>query len=296
LNNGLPSGLVAVVSHDAGGAAILASYVAQEGLDSLFVLAGPAEKIFRERFNGSLHTVSLLEALSASDWLLTGTGWQTDFEWQAIRQGRAAGKYIVTFLDHWVNYPARFVRNGITTYPDEIWVGDEYAAAIAKKSIPELPIRQLDNPYFSYFVNAVQRTDNANDTERRYCKNILFVSENINRVGFHQDDAIRYFMTNINNIGVDVFQILIRPHPSELPDKYFWAVEEFGGSVRVSSDESLDVAISWSDVVVGCTSMAMVLAVLAGRRVISCIPDEKIPFTLPFTQIEHLSVITNHIK
>ena len=98
------AGPVAVVAHDAGGAAILASYVAQEGLNALFVLAGSGAKIFRERFEGEIHTVSLFDALGECDWVLTGTGWQTDFEWQAIREGRAAGKYVVTFLDHWTNY------------------------------------------------------------------------------------------------------------------------------------------------------------------------------------------------
>lgn len=289
-------GPVAVVAHDAGGAAILASCVKQEGLDALFVLAGPAEKIFRERFDGEIHTVSLSEALAACDWVLTGTGWKTDFEWQAIWQGRAAGKYVVTFLDHWVNYPARFVWNSMTCYPDEIWVGDEHAAGIARKSLPELTMRQVDNPYFSYFVSEVGRMDNATGTQGRHGKNILFVSENINRDGFHQDDAIRYFMANLDSIGVDVGQILIRPHPSESPEKYSWVAGEVGWDVRISDGASLEEEMALSDIVVGCTSMAMALAVMAGRRVISCIPDEKIPLKLPFRQIERLSMIIEQNK
>lgn len=283
------AGLVAVVAHDAGGAAILASYVAQEGVDALFVLAGPAEPIFRQRL-GKIHVTPLSEALAACDWVLTGTGWQTDIEWQAIRQGRAAGKHVVTFLDHWVNYPARFARNGVTCYPDEIWVGDAYAAKLARKNLPGLTIRQVDNPYFSYFVSEVERKDMAASTERRHEKNILFVSENINRDGFQQDDAIRYFMANLDSIGVDVGQILIRPHPSESAEKYYRVAREFSWDVRISDGASLEEEMALSDIVVGCTSMAMALAVMAGRRVVSCIPDEKIPLTLPFGQIERLSV------
>ena len=291
MNSAGHAGTVAVVAHDAGGAAILASYVAQQQIsDVRFVLAGPAKQIFQQRL-GEIHAVSLSEALAACDWVLTGTGWQTDFEWQAIRQGRAVGKDVVTFLDHWVNYPARFVWESMTCYPDEIWVGDEHAAGIARKSLPELAIRQVDNPYFSYFVSEVGRMDDAAGTEGRHGKNILFVSENIDRDGFHQHDAIRYFMANLDSLGVDVGQILIRPHPSESTEKYAWVAAEFGWDVRISDGASLEEEMALSDIVVGCTSMAMALAVMAGRRVISCIPDEKIPLTLPFGEIERLSVI-----
>lgn len=281
---------IAVVAHDAGGAAILANYVAQEKVDALCVVAGPAVEVFRQRL-GEVRTVSLSEALTACDWVLTGTGWQTDLEWQAIRQGRAAGKYVVTFLDHWVNYPERFSRDGVTFYPNEIWVGDGYAADLAKKTLPELTIRQVGNPYFSHFVSEVERMDRAVGTERLPGKNILFVCENINRDGFRQDDAIRYFMSNLDSLGVEVGQILIRPHPSEPADKYAWVAREFGGDVSLSGGATLAEEVAASDIVAGCSSMAMALAVMARRRVISCIPDEKALLTLPFEQIERMSDI-----
>lgn len=284
---------IAVVAHDAGGAAILANYVAQEKVDALFVLAGPAVEIFRQRL-GEVRTVSLSEALTACDWVLTGTGWQTDLEWQGIRQGRAAGKFVVTFLDHWVNYPERFARGGVTCYPNEIWVGDEYAAGLARKTLPELTIRQVGNPYFSHFVSEVERMDRAVGAERLHGRNILFVCENINREGFHQNDAIRYFMRNLDSLGVEVGRILIRPHPSESVVKYAWVAEEFGRDIRLSRGESLAEEVAASDIVAGCSSMAMALAVMARRRVISCASPERI--SLPFAEIEQLSDIIKQSK
>ena len=280
---------VAVVAHDAGGASILASYVKQKRVDALFVLAGPAEQKFREQL-GETHSVSLSEALAACDWVLTGTSRQTDLEWQAIRQGRAAGKYVVTFLDHWVNYHARFVRNGMKCYPDEIWVGDKHAAKLARQSLPELAIRQVDNPYFSYFVSEVQRIGPV-CSGRPHGKNILFVCENINYDSFHQDDAIRYFMRNLNSLGADVGQIVIRPHPSEPADKYAWVAGEFGGEVKLSNGAPLEVEVAASDIVVGCTSMAMALAVMAGKRVVSCIPPGGKTLPLPQREIENMSCL-----
>jgi len=290
------TGSVAVVAHDAGGAAVLASYVKQEGIVACFVLAGPAKQIFKDRC-GEIHCVSLSEALISSSWVLTGTGWQTDFEWQAIRQGRAAGKHVVTFLDHWVNYPARFVRKAMTCYPDEIWVGDAHAAEIARKSLPEgLIIRQIENPYFRAFTSEMGLLAGIRKIEHRREKSILFVSENINRDSFNQNDVIRYFMGNLNSIGVKVGEILIRPHPSELAEKYAWAEVEFGKLVKLSRGARLEEEVAASDIVVGCSSMAMALAAKAGKRVISCIPDYKMPLTLPFEQIEILSIIIDKSK
>ena len=279
---------VVIVAHDAGGAAILASFVEQEQLAPLFVISGPAEKIFKDRL-GEIHVVSLLDALSTSAWLLTGTGWQTDFEWKAIEQGRISGKHVVTFLDHWANYPRRFVRNGKTAYPNQIWVGDSYAAKLARRTLPGIAIRQVVNPYFLHFINEVKRIEDATKHSFTHLKAILYVAENIDQPGFRQEDAFHYFMSNLEVLGVEVGEVIFRPHPSESAHKYAWIVNEFSANVRLSNGEPLAWDIAASDIVVGCSSMAMALAVMAGRRVVSCIPNAAIPFSLPFQQIEHLS-------
>jgi len=287
LNSAGLAGKLAVVAHDAGGAAILASFVAQEKVDALFVLAGPAEQIFQQLL-GNTQMVSLSEAIVNCDWLLTGTGWQTDYEWQAIRQGRAAGRYVVTFLDHWVNYPDRFVKSGVLCYPNEIWVGDEYAADLARKTLPGLILRNVGNPYFRYFVSEVDRISSIRSESRQDGTNILFVCENINSEGFHQNDAIRYFMSNIHRLSLGEVQVVIRHHPSEPADKYAWVLDEFGGDVKLSTGVALAEEVADSHIVAGCSSMAMALAVMADRRVISCIPGDRPRHSLPFEEIEQL--------
>jgi len=54
--------MLAVVSHDAGGAEILSSYVRQEGLHPVFVIEGPARRIF-ERKLGAIEVVPIEEAI-----------------------------------------------------------------------------------------------------------------------------------------------------------------------------------------------------------------------------------------
>lgn len=286
---------VGVVAHDAGGAEILASYVQQDELDCLFVLDGPAKRIFENRL-GPLQVVSLETAIKQCDWLLTGTGWQTDFEWQAICQGKSANKRTVTFLDHWANYRGRFIRDGVECLPNEIWVGDQHAYSLAKSTFSEASIQLVENPYFKYFIKEVERLNALQASRRVGKRNVLFVCENINREKFHQNDVIRFFMSNLDRLGSEIGRVLIRPHPSEDVDKYSWVKEEFGSNVmkarvELSNGNPLANEIAESDIVVGCTSMAMVMGVMAQRRVISCIPNNEIPLTLPFEKIELFSDI-----
>src|SRR6185295_16936876 len=112
---------ICIASHDAGGAEILACYVAQTGLRCRFALEGPALKVF-ERHLGRVAVEPLAAAIAGSDWCLFGTSWQSDLEWRAIEEANRAGKRVASFLDHWINYRERFVRDGVQHLPDELWV------------------------------------------------------------------------------------------------------------------------------------------------------------------------------
>src|SRR3989338_8604235 len=104
--------MILVVAHDAGGAEILSSYVRQKKLDCIYSLSGPALKIFQQKL-GPIKIMPLEEAIIDCDWLLCGTGWQSDFEWLAIRMAKTYHKKVVVFIDHWIYYKERFVKNNI---------------------------------------------------------------------------------------------------------------------------------------------------------------------------------------
>jgi adenylate cyclase len=98
------------------------------------------------------------EAVARGDWLLTSTSWQSDIEWCAIGHARAAGKHAVTFLDHWGNFPDRFVRGGRKHLPDEIWVGDEMALRDSTPLADSMTRREflaLLNDYFECVLGPV---------------------------------------------------------------------------------------------------------------------------------------------
>lgn len=292
--------MIAMISHDAGGAEILSSYVRQQGFDSLYVLEGPARKIF-ERKLGPIESVPLEEAIRQSASILCGTSWQSDIELNAIKLARTLGKRSIAFLDHWVNYRDRFVRSGEIIFPDEIWVGDVMAEAMAKEIFPNLLVTLVDNPY----VQDIRQELAAIQTHRLPNPNsisILYVCEPLSEHalmrhgdahfwGYVEEEALRYFLSNSSALGKPIERILIRPHPSEPIEKYSWAQQEFDLPIKMGGTHTLLEEISESDFVVGCESMAMVVALLAGKRVISCIPPGGRACVLPHAEITSLQSI-----
>jgi len=291
--------MICVVSHDAGGAEILSSYIRQQGLDCIYALAGPALKVFQRKL-GPIDLTLLPEAIQHTDWLLCGTSWQSDLEWQAIEMARSLGKRSVAFLDHWVNYPERFIRGGIQYLPDEIWVGDEDAKALALKHFPNTPVQLVPNPYFIDIKREIAELEVGKPPRDGTGKRILFVCENISEHarlqhgderywGYTEFDAIEYFFEKINALGVPIATVVIRPHPSDPEGKYVRIVAEHSELAKLSDGKPLMEEIVDSDIVVGCESMAMVIALQGGRRVISCIPIKKASLALPFKRIQILS-------
>lgn len=288
-----------IVAHDAGGAEVLSSYVRRNGIDGLFVLAGPALKVF-ERKLGAVPLAALADALPQCERLLCGTSWQSSLELEAIAAARAHGLPSAALLDHWVNYPERFERGGQVTLPDEIWVGDPIALALARDALPETTLRLIDNPYVADLRDELHHLPQrpAGGTALR----ILYVCEPIAEHallrfgderywGYTEQEALRYFLDHLAVLGQPVEAIVVRPHPSERPGKYDTVVAGYDLPVTMSTGAALLSEIAAADIVVGASSMAMVVGVVAGRRVISCIPPGGHPCALPHSEIEHLAAL-----
>ncbi|MGZ8157553.1 MAG: hypothetical protein ACXWT4_01955 [Methylobacter sp.] len=291
------SGIVAIVSHDAGGAEILASYVAQSNISCKLVLDGPAVNVFKRRF-GDVEICTLEEAISACDWCLCGTGWQSDLEWRAIEQAHNAQKRVVAFLDHWVNYRQRFERNGIEQLPDELWVGDVDAERLAREHFPGISIQLIPNPYFIELKQKIAALEMSKGSVSDGGKKVLFVCDNISdhaRLrygnerywGYTEFDAIEYFLKNIQVLGDSVESVVIRPHPSDISGKYDWILKQYASIAKLSDGKPLIEEIVESDMVVGCESMALIIALLAQKKVVSCIPPGGPVCRLPQIDILH---------
>ena len=287
---------ICIVSHDAGGAELISSYVKRK-IDNiyLYVLSGPAVKIF-ERKLGFLKVSELELAIKRSELIICGTSWESNIDMKAITLSKKYGKKVISFLDHWVNYQGRFFYKKKKIFPDEIWVMDEYAKTIANQQLKSVTIKKKKNYYFQDLKIELNKTKKI--LKKKY-KSILFLSEPItkkdfvisdgNKYFFDYDikDAFNYFIDNIHLISNQVDNILIRVHPSETSNKWRWA--EKNKLVRqLDRKESLIKHIVNSDVIVGCETMAMVVGLLAKKRVVSVIPPGGKKCSLPHKEIEHL--------
>lgn len=296
--------MIAIVSHDAGGAEILSSWLRQNPQPYCLVLDGPAVAIFQRKL-GVCVNYSLACAISVCDWVLCGTSWQSMLEKQAIVKAKVAGKKVIAFLDHWTNYTNRFQLDGIVVLPDEIWVGDHDAKVIALNLFPEIKVTLIKNPYFKEFHSYFKAAKESKHKSKQ-CS-ILYVCEPIREHarlvygderywGYTEEDALKYFLGNIDALGSSISSIEIRPHPSEDKNKYDWTMEANSLVKDKLSTKSLVEQIMDADLVVGCGSMAMVLALFAKKRVISSIPPGGKVCSLPQVEIEHLQVLVTKYR
>ena len=293
--------MIAVVSHDAGGAEILSSWLRQNQQPYCLVLDGPAIAIFQRKL-GDFEIHPLTQAIELCDWVLCGSSsvWRSNLEQQAIAQAKVAGKKVITFLDHWDQFEERFQNQGVSVFPDEIWVGDVYAEVIAQELFPEVAVVLKSNPYFEDLQIKIKGTKKSRRDSKK-CS-VLYVCEPLpeqamlqyggeRHRGYTEEDALHFFFDNLNALGSAVTEIKIRPHPYESKDKYDWARQANSLVTETASTKSLMEQIVEADVVVGCASMAMVVALLAKKRVISSIPPDGKLCVLPQAKIEHLQVL-----
>jgi len=275
---------VAVVAHDSGAANLIISWLKKWNEPVRPYMEGPAEKLWKSTFPSTPLYLSLRDALNDASSVITGSGWASNLEHNARVLAGELGLYSVTVLDHWVNYPMRFVRDSKVQLPDEIWVVDRWAFQIAQKEIPNISIRLFENTYLQDQLAKISPAP-ANGT-------VLYILEPV-RQNWGRDQAgefqsLEFALKKIDRLyPVGVSKILLRLHPSESSDKY---EKYLVSDARIEIDESEDLAaaISFADIVVGVESFALSVALEAGRIVYSSLPPWAPALRLPHPGIQQL--------
>jgi hypothetical protein len=277
-------------SHDAGGAELLSSFIVANSLSGKYLVSGPATKIFQSKnLLSEKNQITFLQANTSIILSSTGT---TDFEYSNMSAGLKSGAKVIALLDHWVNYAERFERKGKKIVVDVILVVDEYAVNIAEKEFPKIEIVLINNDFLEGIKKKYCELD-VNEIEYDYV--FMCESRHINtnmEQNFDLDNlaGLSYFFDVLSSIGENKARILLRPHPSDLGKDYKEYVPKTFPSVKISSEESLLKTLKTSDIVVGCNSMALVIAETVGKRVYSAVKNPH-SFLLPFAGIRPLSEI-----
>jgi hypothetical protein len=284
-------GPFAVVCHDAGAANLILAWLLAAGRvpDCRPVMEGPARALWLRLIPDGPALLPLSAALAASVAVLTGTGWASDLEHNARRQARAVGLPCVAVLDHYTNYRARFVRDGVLLLPDRLWVADDEAQQLAATLLPEVPVERLANSYLAQQAAAIAPIPRERPT-------LLYVLEPL-RDDFGRGQpgelqALDFFMEHRRVLRLpDEPPIRLRPHPSEPIDKYRdWLIRYQSQGLDIDIDPAPDLAgaISQAAWVAGCQSFALVVALAAGRAAICTLPPWAPPCALPHRQLVQL--------
>lgn len=279
-----------VIAHDAGAANqifhwILKGDVRELGVtEYVFALQGPALNAAQEVLPG-FENKSVSEVIHLCTDILCGTGWG-DYEFQAMAEAVEAGRNIMAVFDHWVNYSPRIRRNGKTLPLSAIVVSDDHALRLAKTTFPHIAVQQWPGRYLEYQVSKIAAIEDKTKA--------LFLMEPVRTRWPDTNEpgeflAFSFFMNTLHDIAPDVTTVIVRPHPSDPPHKYDACVAVEGRvNVVVDSHSCLSDLISACCLVCGLQSYAMVVALKAGRRVVSALPVQAPPAVLPFREIEYL--------
>jgi hypothetical protein len=262
--------MIALISRDAGGAEFISRYASNQKEKFCLAATGPAIKIFKKKFRNK-KILDYKKAIRISDWALCSTGTSTDYEKNAIIFAKKNNKKIIAYIDHWVEYRERFLKNKKLIRPDEIWVSDKYALDIAKKNnLRNITIKE--NPLFNDFLKYKKKFN------RKNCNgNILFLSEPVSKDlknYYDETECIRYFLKNLNISKLKYKNIQIRPHPAESVSKFI-KLKKISKKIFISNKNNIFHDIMKSNIIVGINTIALVLGLLANKKVISCIPGKK---------------------
>jgi hypothetical protein len=289
----IPEGKVAIVSNDAGGAELVSSWLVHNKISHALSLDGPARDIFQRKI-GSYQDFGYKGAINQSNWVLTGTGWSSKLELNAIKYALSINKYVVSILDHWVNYQERFLDGSKIYLPDEIWVTDKIALKEAKSSFKNVKIRLINNHYLDDLLSEIGQY------EKHYCSegstNILYLCEPMRTDWGKKDEqgefqAMRLFFNNLHKIPrSNEANIFLRLHPSEAYNKYDDFIKNNFPGVKVNKikDIPLSKQIAQSDIVVGCETYALAIAIQAKKKVFSTLPPWAPECVIPYKKIKHL--------
>ncbi|MBC8488086.1 MAG: hypothetical protein H8D45_18810 [Bacteroidetes bacterium] len=289
-----------VVSHDAGGAEIVSSWVRRNPQHRYrFVLAGSAISIFKSKIPSIINESfsKLADSIEDSDFILTGTSESATLEKTAIKIAKTVGVKVTSFLDYWYGYLIRFQYKGQITLPDEIWVGDEYALQEAKRTFPGKKIILRPNPYLLDIAEEKDRI--ASKIKKNNSLNILYLcqpfdeentGENGQTVYVTDITGLEYFFkclcTN-DYVPSKVSEIRMRMHPAEKREKYQDVLSRYDTrfTIKKSKNQSLVEDCVWSDWAVGMHSNALVVALTLGTKSFHCIPPGGKPCVLPHKEI-----------
>ena len=285
---------ILVIAHDAGGGEIIAAYVkANLHKNDFYCYArGPALNVFlRERISCKqvlatrIAIARLIKKHRDVNFVLLGTGWMTKIESFALAEAKLHGLRCAVYLESWSGFRERFgypSKNWKENLPDEIWVGDKPALLLAGKFFKTIKVRYVPNQYFAY-IKKRYRLLRKNKTKP---SDILFLSDAVPGTEKIFEDFLLHLPPKSKP-----YDVRVRFHPADDRSRYDEIITRVSGTIVIKKSKEKDLVrdLSLANVVVGTETVAMVGAVLAGKKTLSIVLLGNKKATLPFAGITRVN-------
>lgn len=264
---------ILIVSHDIGGANNIKSFFDHYKIKAKFYLRGPALKIFKKKKNNNF-----LKKIKESDVVITGTGWKTNLEYNAIKAAKKYDKFCITFLDHWVNYKKRFLRKNKLALPDKILVFDKESQSNIKKIFRnQVDTIKITNYYFKNFTKKLKKRKKNSNV-------ILYLASNYDKALKKKIDIIllKKFLKKILLLKkYEKFSIDIKPHPTENFRKYISLKKKYKKINKIIVNKKLEDILLGYKIAAGTETSGLILSKICKLDTINNVKGTGIKKSLP---------------
>jgi hypothetical protein len=250
---------VAAIANDAGGAKQVVNMLSYFKLSPDFLFTGPAQKTLKD-WDSGYSTISSLDELGQYNLIVTGSGWMTNLETEAIKFGHKFKVPVITVLDHWVNYKARFSNLGDEEIPRIFVTSNFLSASRARESFPYSQIVEIEDLELKALRKSLGEMNCESD--------LLIILEPFSEVNGYNE-----FQFDAKILGVVLAQIdnhpklgkiILRLHPSSNVGFNLDQFEKNKIPVEISAGRSLLDDLKSTRYVVGFNSQAMYLSSQSG--------------------------------
>ena len=219
------------------------------------------------------------------DVVVTGSTVGAEMECNLWKRARGMDKPAICILDQHKQVSERFTRNGKAVLPDTICVmNDDARKALLRWGISKEKVVVTGSPYLagilSYKTMAAERKRLKKDLSIGDKKVITFCTEYMvkagqkDKFGYDEYTLLDELLSQLNRFGLRHFRVYIRLHPNDTRSLYKkYANKTFGNTeVKISDDDPEYKLLQISDVVIGMSSIILVVSSMLGLPIISYQP------------------------
>ena len=267
---------------DAGSTNLLAHYLKCKKIKFDCYATGAALKILPKIFPKKKINKFINNDVAKNKILITTTSLNNEFEFKAKLLCRNKKIKIISVIDHWINYRARFKYNNKTYIPNEIWVFDKYAKNKCKKLFLKTKILQKKNYYLE---NVSKRID-----YKKPKKSILYICErnrNINNLIKFEFLNLSKILIKFKNKFENGYKLIIKLHPSSKnKEDYKKIILKFKKiDYEILKDTSIEKALSQASIIVGIRSYAMYISTFNSLKTYTLLSKKDIYKYIPYKKV-----------